>query len=106
MKFQFSGISRVTYEHHKGDPTSTHVKTDLLLHCSSNLDKKKYLDKKELPTKDGIKPLTQCFIQGLVGSIHMAHQNGWWDSAEHLRYIISELEKGFASPANVSEGTF
>lgn len=47
-------------------------------------------------TELGVKAMTQGFIQGLVTNIHAAHQNGTWDSAKHLRYIINELERGFA----------
>lgn len=104
-EFWFTGISKVTMAHEKGAPKSTHVSTDIRLDVSPNMDKKQYL-KNDLPTKEGVKPLTQCFIQGLVANIHKAHQEGWWDSAEHLRYIISELERGFVrADAKVSEST-
>ncbi len=106
MEFEFTGKCVVTMEHKKGETTSSHVSTDFNLDVSKNLNRSQYLDKGDLPTKDGIKPLTQCFIQGLVGNIHMAHQKGFWNDAEHLRYIISELEKGFVAIANVSESNF
>lgn len=106
MQFTFSVISRITLEHFKGQTKSKHIKTDLLLHCSPNLKRSLYLDKKELPTKEGLQPMTLALIHGLVGVIHMGHQKGWRDSAEHLRFIIAELEKGFANPADVSEGIF
>jgi len=104
-EFSFTGVSRVTMQHETGTSKSTHLATDIFLELSPNLERDKYL-KNDLPTKEGIKPLTQCFIQGLVGNIHMAHQHGWWDSAEHLRYIISELERGFVEVAVVSDGKF
>lgn len=47
---------------------------------------------------DGFKALSQLFIQGLIANIHTAHQAKVWDSAEHLRFIIGNLEKGFATP--------
>lgn len=103
-EFSFTGISKVTLSHEKGASTSRHVATDFRLDVSSNLDKSIYLDKEELPTKAGIKPLTQAFIQGLVGNIHWAHQNGYWDSADHLRYIINELQRGFVEVATMSKG--
>lgn len=104
MRYHFTGISKVTYDHREGETTSTHVTTDMRLELSNNLDNRKYLDR-GLPTKDAIKPLTQCFIQGIVANIHKSHQEGYWDSAEHLRYVIKELERGFSSVASVSEGT-
>lgn len=81
--------------------SSTHLSTDILLDVSPNQDVKHFLQEGGIPTKEGIRPLTQCFIQGLVGNIHSAHQAGYWDSAEHLRYIIAELERGFIAPATV-----
>jgi hypothetical protein len=87
-------------------PTSSHVATDFFLEVSRNLDKSKYLDKNDLPTKDGLKPLSQAFIQGLVGCIHMGHNKDWWDSADHLRYIINELQRGFIEVAETKESTF
>lgn len=91
--------------HEKGAPTSKHVATDFRLDISNNLDKEIYLDEEELPTKAGIKPLTQAFVQGLVGNIHMAHQKGYWDSAAHFRYIIDELQRGFVEVAIAGTGT-
>ncbi len=102
----FTGVSRVTLAHEKGMTTSRHVATDFFLEVSDNQDKTMFLDKEEMPTKIGTKPLTQCFIQGLVGNIHHAHQKGFWDSAEHIRYIISELERGFAQVATIEKTTF
>lgn len=105
MEFSFTGVSRVTMEHHKGMPTSQHVATDFFLEVSENLDKNIYLQN-GLPTKDGLKPLTQTFIQGLVGCIHFGHNNGWWDSAEHIRYIIDEIQRGFIQVAQTKESNF
>lgn len=104
MKFHFTGISKVVYDHDGQSPKSEHVLTDFRLEISNNLDHKVYLNK-GLPTKEAIKPLSQCFIQGLIGNIHKAHDKGWWDSAEHLRYVIDELERGFVQITKVGEGT-
>lgn len=105
MEFSMTGISKLTLNHRPGEPTSSHVATDMRFEVSKNMDQKKYLDKDDLPTKDAIKPISQCFIQGLVANIHAAHQKGWWDSAEHLRYIMTELQRGFVEVATVEEGT-
>lgn len=105
MEFSITGISKVTMEHKKGEPKSTHVATDMRLEISEGMDRKMYLDENDLPTQTAIKHLTQSFIQGLVCNIHMAHQKGWWDSAEHIRYIISELKRGFVQVATVGEST-
>lgn len=103
MKFSFTGISKVTLQHNKGQTTSQHVSTDIRLDPSSNLDARLYLEK-GLPTKEGAKPLTQAFIQGLVANVHRAHELNHWDSAEHLRYINKEIERGVFTVAEVSKG--
>jgi hypothetical protein len=50
----------------------------------------------------GTKIATIVLIQGLVSNIHAAHQKGLWDSADHLKYIIKELERGFADAGIVN----
>lgn len=47
-------------------------------------------------TPEGFKAQTHGFVQGLIANIHAADQKGGWDSAEHIRYIIENLERGFA----------
>lgn len=66
------------------------------LKFSDNIDKKMYWDGNKLNTS-GSKAFSNVLIQGLVSNIHTSHDNGCWDSAEHLRYIISELERGFVT---------
>jgi hypothetical protein len=105
MHFTITGISQIKLSYEKGAPKSKHVATHIRLEVSDNLDKKQYLDSKERPTKEGSRALTQALVQGLIGNIHNAHQKGWRDSAEHLRYVIQELEKGFVQVADVKDGT-
>lgn len=105
MQYHITAIVKATADYQQGDTSSRHVATDFRLEVSKHLDQSKYNDKRGLPTKDGSHALTVTLIQGLVGNIHHAHQKGYKDSAEHLRYIISELERGFVAIANTSEGT-
>jgi len=106
MEFSLEAKVVLTLEHKKEMTSSKHVSTDFNLFVSDNLDKKQYLDKDGIPTKDGSKSLTMVLTQGLIGNIHQAHEKGFWDSAEHLRYIISELERGFVSVAYSSNSNF
>ena len=50
----------------------------------------------------GVRIQTQAFVQGITAAIHEAHQRGVWDSADHLRYIIEELEKGFVRVSDIT----
>lgn len=105
MRYSITGIVKVTADYSHGDTKSTHVATDFKLEVSKHLEQSKYNDRRGLPTKEGAHALTNAFVQGLVGCIHHAHEKGYKDSAEHLRYIISELERGFINVATTSEGT-
>lgn len=96
----------LTLDHKKGSKKSEHVATDFNLSVSENLDQSVYLDKDGVPTEIGSKTLTNVLVQGLVGNIHQAHQNGYWDRAEHLRYAIAELERGFAGVATAYKANF
>lgn len=106
MQFRIEARSVVTLEHKQGEKTSTHVATDFNLDVSDNAGRSNFLNKEDLPTAAGSKAATQCFVQGLIANVHYAHKEGYWDSAEHLRYIIAELERGFISVANVYPSTF
>lgn len=106
MEFSFEAKVVLTLEHKKGMATSKHVATDFNLDVIGELDRKKYLDSDDLPTKEGSRVLSNVLIQGLVGNIHLAHEKGFRDSAEHLRWIISELERGFVTVANVEQSNF
>lgn len=101
MELTIDAFSQVTLEGKDGVQTSKHISTEIHLDVSDELDRSKYISKEGLPTELGSKAITQCFTQGLICNIHAAHETGQWDSAAHLRYIISELERGFVTVATV-----
>lgn len=106
MEFSFEGRVVLTLNHEEGANHSTHVSTDFNLDVIGGLDRTKYLDEEDLPNKEGSKVLTNVLVQGLIGNIHMAHENGYRDSAEHLRWIISELESGFVALTTIEKSYF
>lgn len=106
MEFTFEAISRVTAEHTKGSTNSRHLTTDFYLEVSENLSASAYMNDEDVLTQKGSEAVTQCFIQGLVSNIHFAHAQGYRNDAEHLRYIISELERGFSSIAETSKSIY
>lgn len=57
------------------------------------------------PTREGIKMGTCIMTLGLSNNLHYAHDKGLWDSAEHLRYIIQDLEEQFVKVPAVSVGS-
>lgn len=106
MEFSFEAKVVLTLEHQKGMTTSRHVATDFNLDVSKELNREMYLDKEDLPTEAGSKTLSNVLVQGLIGNIHLAHERGFRDSAEHLRWIISELERGFIEVTNVQQSKY
>lgn len=106
MEFSFEAKVVLRLKHKLGMSTSKHLATDFNLYVSKELDINKYLDKESLPNKDGSNAISNVLIQGLVANIHMAHEKGFRDSADHLRWIISELERGFVQVTNVEKSNF
>jgi hypothetical protein len=100
MEVSFKAVVVLSLDHR-----SKHIATDFNLEVDPNLEVSRYLEK-ELPTKDGSKVLSNVLIQGLIGNIHMAHEKGFRDSAEHLRWIISELERGFVQVTQLTQSNF
>lgn len=47
---------------------------------------------------NGKKAHTHALVQSLISCIHSNHAGGHWDSADHYRYILKELERGFLYP--------
>lgn len=54
------------------------------------------------PNKVGISMSTIAMVSGLAANIHFAHERKIWDSAEHLRHIIEELELQFVKIPEIS----
>lgn len=99
--FSITAKSKVTFTYIRGAKTSAHNSTLLNVNYD-NLNTEKYQDEIGCPNKDGAKLISIAFTQGLIANIHNAHHRGYWNDAEHLRYIISELEKGFIENVNIN----
>lgn len=92
MKLTFEVTAKLEVVLVNGQPNLSSV--GYTLHIPKGLDLKAYIGPNGY-TPAGHKTITNVLIQNLIGSIHTAHQSKAWDSAEHLRYIIAELERGF-----------
>ncbi len=69
--------------------------TDVTLGMSPNMDIKSFFDKNDFPNKEGCEVITRTLVSAISGNIFMAHQQGYIDSAAHLRLIIGQLEEMF-----------
>lgn len=106
MKFGFQAIATIEVNHQKETNKSTIEASQILLDCSPNLDKKAYINRDGSPTKAGTRAITNTFVQGLICNIHNSHKDGKWNDAEHIRYIIDELQKGFVAQVKAETGEF
>jgi hypothetical protein len=104
MEFHFDAILSLHLEKKPNKTKSTFKELKFRLEPSEVLDKDMYVHKDGLLTEHGTKALTNVLVQGLIGNIHQSHQRGITDSAEHLRYIIAELERGFVAQVDYSIG--
>jgi hypothetical protein len=106
MELTFEARVALNLDHNKNSQSTKHSSIQFNLGIDKKLERSKYIDENNLPNKDGSFVLSNILVHGLIGNIHMAHDKGYRDSAEHLRWIIGELEKGVATVAEVKVGTF
>lgn len=107
MRYSFEG--RCVLEVEAGtEPgrSSKHLHTKFNLEVSRNLNRPQYIGSDDLPTAIGTKALTNVFVQGLIGNLNAAHQKNYWNKEDHLKYIMSELQRGFEAAADTHESTF
>ena len=102
--FHFVVITKATFEHENGAPTSTLKQVDLRLEVSGNLDKSNYVDD-GLPLKEAAKPIASTLVAGLLANIKNCHDKGWWKDHEQMHWIIDALERGFVEHTTVREAT-
>jgi hypothetical protein len=105
MLFGFRARVDVDYEHTDKDQYSKVLATTFNIEPSPNLDRDEYMEN-DLPTQEGCYALTETLCLGLIANIHLAHQKGYRDSAEHLRAIIQKLEDGFIEQTDIERGNF
>jgi hypothetical protein len=104
-EYHFAVITKATFVHEQGAPTSTVKHTDLRLEVSGNLDKTQYLDGKGLPRKDSTKPILGTLVLGLVAAMRNAAQKGWMSEAELMHWVTDHLQEGFVTSGKAGEST-
>jgi hypothetical protein len=93
--FVFTVISQMFLECEPGAARSALKESKLRLEVSKNLNKGLYLDNRDLPKTEAIKPITAALIQGLMTNIKHADSKGWWKESDHFKYVIDELQRMF-----------
>lgn len=102
MDFHFVVVAKMELEHEKGSPKSSLKSTSYRMQTSDNLNAKMYHED-GIPTKDGLKPVTQTLITALIANISVGKLNGWWADYEHMQYIFEELQKQFVEQTGEPE---
>lgn len=106
-QYTFTATSQLIVEHNEKTGKTRLIETNVSLEMSENLDPTEYIsEENQTFTKEGCIALSNALIQGLLASINIAHQEGLIDSAQHLRKIISELERGFIEVVQIEKGNF
>lgn len=94
-KYTYQVITTLELEFDPEKNRSMMKSCDLFLNCDEQ-NEKFWKDENGIPNAEGTQAQSLALVQGLSASIHGAHQLGIRDSAEHLRFVISELERSFA----------
>lgn len=103
MELTFEANVVLTVNHNPIEDETKHVSTKFNLGMHKPLVKEKYVDEEGNLNKDGSFALSNVLVQGLIANLHMAHDLGFRNSAEHIRWIISELERGFSEVTKVEQ---
>jgi hypothetical protein len=104
LRFTVKSVLEVEYNQAKG--TMMHKGSFYNVDVDYPLDIRQYVDEDGLPNDAGCEMATSVLTQSLISNIHVAHQQGFRNDAEHLRFIISELERGFIENVNIGKSTF
>jgi hypothetical protein len=84
-----------------GPNTAAHGGCSYRLFIPKELDVQHYFDQNGSPNITGGHVVTDVLVQALIGNIHAMHQEGKIDSAQHLRRVIKELERGFIAQVKI-----
>ena len=102
----YYGVSQIMIEYSPLVPDKMRLlETNLRLEISGDIEPSSYYNPDGLTNGPGTAIMQETFIQGIIGCIHIAHENGYKDSAENLREIIDKLTDGFSRVMNISKGT-
>lgn len=100
-KYTFQAVVQLTLGYND-NKSSKLVNCKLGFEGSDNLRIEEYISDEGKMTEIGGEAMTNTLVQGLSAHIHQLHKTGVRNDAEHLRYVIKELEEGFMRHVDVS----
>lgn len=103
LEFTFEVITQMTLEHEKGAKTSALKEARVKLNPHKPLDKSMYLDGKDLPRKDAMKPITNTLLSGLIAHVRFCAEKGWMKEGDHMNYIMEHMQGMFVQQADIDD---
>lgn len=104
-RHSFTATAKLLVEHNSIVNKTIPIETKIHLEPSEGLIADAYLSEESIVTAAGCKVLINAFCQGLIGTLHIAHENGFLDSAQTLRYILDTITNGFAEVPSLEKST-
>lgn len=95
MKFEFSAKAKIELESINISNVTKLNFCEFVLKIPKNVDENEYYNDSEMLNIYGAKMASLVFLNGIMANIHSSHQAGVFDSAEHFRWVISEMETLF-----------
>lgn len=103
-KLAFTALAQLVVEYNAVTGKARPLETNIRLDVSPELDASKYMDDETIFTKEGGKIMTEALTQALIANIHICHEHGFRDSAEHLRYVLKQITEGFSIVPDITKG--
>jgi hypothetical protein len=104
LKLKFEGKCILKLEHDPDTLKTPSGKPILTWRSTITWNARQYIGPDELPTSESTSGPDQFYPGGFW--VASAHQKGYKDSAENLRFIISELQRGFIHVVDITEENF
>lgn len=102
MEFEVTAVAAAKFQHEKGQKTSSVMEVVSQLKLEKKLDRSFYFGKDELPNQMGAKAMTSVLISGIVSNIKFAHERGYLNEVDHVKYVIEKISEGFATIGEIS----
>lgn len=105
ITFQYQVTAQLQVEYDTETHELVHKGVGFNLEVSEEVNKDQFVDEKNLPNSlKGHEAVSHTLISALSANIYIAHQEGFMDSAEHLRKMIALLENQFIQNGDVEKG--
>jgi len=103
MKFKILAATEIVLEKLDTNENPFLREISIDLKVDKKLEQDFFFNENGTINKEGSKMFTDTLIQGLIANIKNSQTQNYRDEVEHIKYVISELGRGFAeSPESIS----